>query len=110
MPRWTNSQAETEDRFGHLPDAAQSLFDMGRLRVLSEQAAVKSVDVIEDRLHLRFHENPPIDPVRVMEVVTRQRGTLMPSGAVLLPAPRRGSERIECATALLRLIIDAPAD
>jgi transcription-repair coupling factor (superfamily II helicase) len=98
-------QAETEDRFGHLPRAAQNLFRLGRLRLLAEEIAVKSVDVIEDRLHIRFHERPPIEPARVIEIVTREGGTLTPSGAVRLPVPRGGAERIECAANVLRRII-----
>jgi transcription-repair coupling factor (superfamily II helicase) len=98
-------QAETEDRFGHLPQAAQNLFDLGRLRVLAEEIAVKSVDVVEDRLHIRFHERPPIEPARVIEILTREQGTLTPSGMVRLPAPRYGAARIECAANVLRRII-----
>jgi transcription-repair coupling factor (superfamily II helicase) len=101
-------QAETEDRFGHLPQAAQNLFDLGRLRVLAEEIAVKSVDVVEDRLHIRFHESPPIEPARVIEIVTSEQGTLTPSGVVRLPAPRYGAERIECAAHVLRRIIGTP--
>ena len=59
-------QAETEDRFGRLPAAGKSLFDMGRLRVLAEQAGVKTIDLVEEteadgsrwgvRVELRFPE------------------------------------------------------
>jgi transcription-repair coupling factor (superfamily II helicase) len=101
-------QAETEDRFGHLPRAARNLFDLGRLRVLAEAAAVKTIDVIEDRLNVRFHDQPPVDPGRIVEIVTGDGGALTPSGAVHLPAPRLGAARIECAASLLRRIIDAP--
>jgi len=98
-------QAETEDRFGHLPEAALNLFDMGRLRVLSEQLGVRSIDVVEDELHVRFHLAPPVDPARIVTILSSERGSLTPSGKLILPAPRRGSERIECATNLLRRMI-----
>jgi transcription-repair coupling factor (superfamily II helicase) len=98
-------QAETEDRFGHLPRAALNLFEMVRLRVLAEEIAVRSVDVVEDKLHIRFHESPPIQPARVVEILSSERGTLTPSGTLLLPAPQRGAERIECAVNLLRRMI-----
>jgi transcription-repair coupling factor (superfamily II helicase) len=98
-------QAETEDRFGHLPQAAMHLFDMGRLRVLAEQVIVKSIDVVEDQMHVRFHEAPPIEPIRVVELLSSEQGTLKPSGTLVLPAPQRGAERIECAANLLRRMI-----
>jgi transcription-repair coupling factor (superfamily II helicase) len=100
-------QAETEDRFGHLPQPALNLFDMGRLRVLAEQLGVKSVDVVEDRLQVRFHDAPPIDPQQVVALLSSEQGTLTPSGMLSLPAPQGGSERIECAAKLLRRMIGA---
>jgi transcription-repair coupling factor (superfamily II helicase) len=98
-------QAETEDRFGRLPAAGESLFDMGRLRILAEQAGVKTIDLVEDRLQIRFHDRPPIEPIRVLEIIARERGTLKPSGVVLLPAPPRGADRIEAVSSLLRRML-----
>jgi len=98
-------QAETEDRFGRLPAAGESLFDMGRLRILAEQAGVKTIDLVEDKLQIRFHDRPPIEPARVLEIIARERGTLKPSGVVLLPAPPRGADRIEAVSSLLRRML-----
>jgi transcription-repair coupling factor (superfamily II helicase) len=98
-------QQETEDRYGHLPPAARRLFEMGRLRLVAEAAGVKSVDLAEDRLQIRFHDSPPVAPDRVAEIVTHERGSLMPSGMVLLPAPPRGADRIRAAADLLRRML-----
>jgi len=98
-------QAETEDRFGHLPQAAQNLFNMGRLRLLAEQCGVRSIDVVDDKLQLRFGERPPVEPERVIEILASEQGSLTPSGMMKLPAPSRGAGRIECASGLLRRII-----
>jgi transcription-repair coupling factor (superfamily II helicase) len=98
-------QAETEDRFGRLPAAGEHLFDMGRLRVLAEQAGVKTIDLVEDTLQIRFHDRPPIEPAKVLEIIARERGTLKPSGIVLLPAPPRGADRIETVSSLLRSML-----
>jgi transcription-repair coupling factor (superfamily II helicase) len=94
-------QAEAEDRFGHLPPAGRNLFDLARLRLVAEHAGVRSVDVAEARLQIRFHERPGVDPQRVLEVVARERGTLTPSGMLLLPAPPRAADRIETVRTLL---------
>ena len=95
-------QAETEDRFGHLPASVGNLFEMGRLRLLAESAGVQSVDLVEDRLQLRFHERPAIEPQRILELLARRRGTLSPSGRLTLPAPPRSGDRIGPVAALLR--------
>ena len=50
-------QTETEDRWGHLPPAGRNLFDMARLRLVAERAGVKSVDVVDAKLQVRFVEN-----------------------------------------------------
>jgi transcription-repair coupling factor (superfamily II helicase) len=87
-------QAETEDRFGRLPPPGRNLFDMGRLRIRAERAGVKSIDLVDDRLQIRFQERPQAEPSRILALVAREGGSLKPSGMVVLPAPPRGAERI----------------
>jgi transcription-repair coupling factor (superfamily II helicase) len=87
-------RADTEDRYGHLPPPAVNLFDMGHLRLVAEGAGVKSVDVADGRLQIRFRERPPVEPRRVIEMLARERGTLTPSGMLVLPAPDRATDRI----------------
>jgi len=102
-------QADTEDRFGHLPPSARNLFDLGRLRLSAEAAGVKSVDVVDDALQIRFHDRPPVVPARIIQIVTRERGTLKPSGMLVVPAPPRGSDRIAAVATLLQQLIGQPA-
>lgn len=97
-------QADTEDRYGHLPPAARNLFELARLRLVAERAGVRSVDVADARLQIRFHEPPPVEPRRVVELLARQRGALTPSGMMLLPAPDRPSERIGAVRDVLERI------
>jgi transcription-repair coupling factor (superfamily II helicase) len=98
-------QAETEDRYGHLPPPARNLFDMGRLRLIAEEAGVKSVDLAEEKLQIRFHDRPPVEPGRVIEMVARERGMLTPSGMLQLPAPPRGADRIDAVARLLQRML-----
>ena len=95
-------QAEIEDRYGHLPPNVRNLFGMGRLRLIAEATGVQSIDIVEDRLVVRFHEQPPIDPQRILELVEREQGSLSPSGRLTLPAPPKGAGRIEAVGALLQ--------
>jgi transcription-repair coupling factor (superfamily II helicase) len=97
-------QAETEDRYGHLPPAGRNLFDLARLRLVAESAGVRSVDVADARLEIRFHAPPPVEPRRVVELLDRERGRLTPSGMMVLPAPDRPSERIGAVREVLERI------
>jgi transcription-repair coupling factor (superfamily II helicase) len=87
-------QTETEDRWGHLPPAGRNLFDMTRLRLAAERAGVKSVDVVEAKLQVRFLEKAPVDPERLVDLVGRRRGVMTPSGMVTFPAPEKPGERL----------------
>jgi transcription-repair coupling factor (superfamily II helicase) len=94
-------QTETEDRWGHLPIAGRNLFDLSRLRLAAERAGVKSVDLVEARLQVRFFETSAIDPRRLVDLVARRRGTMTPSGMLTLPAPEKLGERIAAVHEIL---------
>ena len=94
-------QAETEDRFGHLPAAAENLFAMARARLAAEQAGVRSIDLVGERLQIRFHDQAAVEPTRLLALLERHRGALTPSGMLRLPAPPRGAERIQAVIELL---------
>jgi transcription-repair coupling factor (superfamily II helicase) len=102
-------QAETEDLYGHLPRAARNLFEIGRLRLVAEESGVKSVDLVEGRLQIRFHERPFVDPARIIELVAREGGTLTPSGMLSLPAPPRGADRLKAVTSMLERVLGISA-
>jgi len=94
-------QTETEDRWGHLPLAGRNLFDMTRLRQAAERAGVKSVDLADARLQVRFVENASVDPRRLFELVAARRGAMTPSGMLTLPAPETAGERIAAVREIL---------
>jgi len=102
-------QAETEDRYGHLPQPACNLFDMGRLRALAEQVGVKSVDLADDRLQIRFHDRPAVEPERVLALVSSENGSLTPSGMLTLPAPGSGEDRVQAVADVLRRMLGKSA-
>ena len=94
-------QNETEDRWGHLPLPGRNLFDLSRLRLAAERAGVKSVDLVDARLQVRFLDTTTVDPRRLLDVVARRRGTMTPSGMVTLPAPDKLVERISAVREIL---------
>ena len=64
---------EITDRFGKLPTQGQTLFDTHRLRVLAKPYGVIKVDAAPGIINLNFRPNPPIDPMRVIELVQKNR-------------------------------------
>jgi transcription-repair coupling factor (superfamily II helicase) len=64
---------ELVDRFGKLPPQAQTLIDVHRLRVLARPYGVVKVDAAPGVIHITFKANPPIDPMRIIELVQKHR-------------------------------------
>ncbi|MFG6429751.1 transcription-repair coupling factor [Roseateles sp. LYH14W] len=64
---------EITDRFGKLPTQGQTLFDTHRLRVLAKPYGVSKIDAAPTLININFRPNPPIDPMRVIELVQKNR-------------------------------------
>lgn len=64
---------ELVDRFGKLPTQAQTLLDVHRLRVLSQPYGVQKIDATPGVILITFRPNPPIDPMRIIELVQKNR-------------------------------------
>jgi transcription-repair coupling factor (superfamily II helicase) len=64
---------EIVDRFGKLPPQAQTLIDVHRLRVLAKPYGVSKVDAAPGVTHISFRPNPPIDAMRIIELVQKNR-------------------------------------
>jgi transcription-repair coupling factor (superfamily II helicase) len=64
---------EIVDRFGKLPPQAQNLIDVHRLRVLARPYGVVKVDAAPGVIHITFRKNPPVDPMRIIELVQKHK-------------------------------------
>jgi transcription-repair coupling factor (superfamily II helicase) len=64
---------ELVDRFGKLPAQAQTLFDVHRLRVQAKPYGVVKIDAGPGIINIAFRPNPPIDPMRIIELVQKNR-------------------------------------
>jgi transcription-repair coupling factor (superfamily II helicase) len=64
---------EIVDRFGKLPAQAQTLIDVHRLRVLSAPFGVIKVDATPGVTLITFKPNPPIDPIKIIELIQKNR-------------------------------------
>ncbi len=68
-----NLLEEITDRFGKLPAQGQTLFDTHRLRVLARSYGVLKVDANPKVMNVTFRANPPIDPMRIIELVQKNK-------------------------------------
>jgi transcription-repair coupling factor (superfamily II helicase) len=68
-----NLLEEITDRFGKLPPQGQTLFDTHRLRLLAKSYGVIKVDANPKVMNVTFRPNPPIDPMRIIELVQKNR-------------------------------------
>jgi len=64
---------EITDRFGKLPAQGQTLFDTHRLRVMAKPYGVQKIDANPKLMNITFRPNPPIDPMRIIELVQKNK-------------------------------------
>ena len=64
---------EITDRFGKLPAQGQTLFDTHRLRVLAKPYGVVKVDAGPQVIVITFRPNPPVDALKIIELVQKNR-------------------------------------
>ena len=64
---------EIVDRFGKLPAQAQTLIDVHRLRCLSTPYGVIKVDAAPGVTNITFKANPPIEPMRIIELIQKNK-------------------------------------
>ncbi len=64
---------EITDRFGKLPPAGQTLFDVHRLRVLAKPYGVVKIDAAPALMVLSFKPHAPIDAMKIIDLVQKNR-------------------------------------
>lgn len=66
-------QEEMIDRFGKLPEAVKSLLETHRLRVAAKPLGIIKIDAHSEAATLQFEPQPPIDAMRIIELVQKNR-------------------------------------
>ena len=66
-------QEEIVDRFGKMPAQAQTLIDVHRLRVIAKPYGVVKVDAAPAVITITFKKDPPIDSMRIIEMIQKNR-------------------------------------
>jgi transcription-repair coupling factor (superfamily II helicase) len=68
-----NLQEELIDRFGDMPEPAKSLIETHRLRVLAKTVGIVKIDAHTESAVLQFQPKPPIDGMRIIELIQKNR-------------------------------------
>ncbi len=68
--------AELADRFGPLPEPAEQLLDIVRIRVAARAVAVERIEAGGGRALVTFSPATPLDSARLVAVIQRSRGRL----------------------------------
>ncbi|MED5596015.1 transcription-repair coupling factor [Janthinobacterium sp. P210006] len=66
-------QEELIDRFGKLPDAVKALVETHRLRIAAKTVGIVKIDVHGEAATLQFMAKPPIDPMRIIGLIQKNR-------------------------------------
>ena len=90
---------EITDRFGKLPPQGQTLFDVHRLRVLAKPYGVLKIDAAPRLMVISFKPNPPVDALRIIELVQKNRHIKLAGNDKLriereTPAPKERAQLI----------------
>jgi transcription-repair coupling factor (superfamily II helicase) len=66
-------QEEMIDRFGKLPDPAKALIETHRLRIAAKTIGIVKIDAHGEAAVLQFMPNPPLDPLRIIDLIQKNR-------------------------------------
>ena len=66
-------QEELIDRFGKLPEAARTLIASHRIRLAAIRLGIQKIDATDTQIMLHFRNDAPIDPLKLIELVQKQR-------------------------------------
>ena len=66
-------QEELIDRFGKLPEPVKALIETHRLRIAAKSVGIVKIDAHAEAANLQFMVNPPIDALRIITLIQKNR-------------------------------------
>lgn len=100
-------QEELIDRYGKLPEPAQTLLATHRLRLAAEPLGVVKIDASDTQAVIQFSPKPSVDPMRIIELVQKQRQVKLAGQDRLRVDINQGTQvnaRIEAVRGVLRAL------
>ncbi|HWS99147.1 MAG TPA: transcription-repair coupling factor [Pyrinomonadaceae bacterium] len=87
--------AETQDRYGRLPESVERLFEYARLRRQAEEVGVISIDRTPTGVAIKLSEKARVAPDKLMELVARRPGaSFTPSGVLRVDLDEKESDNV----------------
>ena len=71
--RIDSMQEELIDRFSKLPEPVKALVETHRLRIAAKAVGIVKIDAHGEAASLQFMEKPPIDPIRIITLIQKNR-------------------------------------
>ncbi len=71
--RIDSMQEELIDRFGKLPEPVKALVETHRLRIAAKTVGIVKIDAHGEAASLQFMEKPPIDPIKIITLIQKNR-------------------------------------
>jgi len=105
----TAIRAETEDRYGRVPEPVEDLFDYARLRQAAELVGVVSIDRTREGIAIKLAEKARVAPEKLMELIHAREGTnFAPSGVLRLQL--NDEEKDQILAVARRVLLQVKAD
>ena len=98
---------ELVDRFGDLPDQAKSFYETHRLRLEMAGFGIKKIDASSVSIQIQFIPNPPIDPLKIIQLIQSSKHIQLNGQDKLkiLPQKDREFEKLEQRLDAIRLVL-----
>ncbi len=98
---------ELVDRFGDLPDQAKSFYETHRLRLEMTGFGIKKIDATPASIQIQFIPNPPIDPLKIIQLIQSSKHIQLNGQDKLkvLPQKDREFEKLEQRLDAIRQIL-----
>ena len=95
------------DRFGDLPDQAKSFYETHRLRLEMTGFGIKKIDATPASIQIQFIPNPPIDPMKIIQLIQSSKYIQLNGQDKLkvLPQKDREFEKLEQRLDAIRQIL-----
>ena len=98
---------ELVDRFGDLPDQAKSFYETHRLRLEMAGFGIKKIDATPSSIQIQFIPNPPIDPMKIIQLIQSSKHIQLNGQDKLkiLPPKEKDFEKLEQRLDYIRKIL-----
>ena len=102
-------RAETEDRYGRIPEPVEDLFNYARLRQAAELIGVISIDRTREGIAIKLAEKARVAPEKLMKLIqVREGASFTPSGVLRLELSEE--ERDHALAVARRVLLQIRAD